>query len=84
MTFRSGLKHTKKKGGAESHLIFLYSLEILDTEGGQLHPGTNHITHVSNSHFTNMTCMPFLNDGVAHHFLHLAALLQSISVLPVS
>lgn len=65
-------------------MIFLYSLKIFDSEGGQLHPGTNQVSHVSNSHFTNMTCMPFHYDGVAHRFLHLAALLQNISVLPVS
>lgn len=67
-----------------SHLIFLCSPKILDTEGSQLHPGTNQVTHVSNRHFINTVCMSFPNDRVAHNFLHLAALLQSISMLPVS
>lgn len=65
-------------------MIFLCSLKIFDTEGGQLLPGTNQVTHVSNSHFINTTCMSFPNDRVAHNFLHLAALLQSFSMLLVS
>lgn len=51
-----------------SHLIFLCSPKIFDTEGSQLHPGTNQVTHVSNRHFINTVCMSFPSDRVAHNF----------------
>lgn len=66
MTFRSGLEH--KKGGAKRYLIFLHSLKTFDTEGGHLHPGTNQITYVSNSHYINTVCTSLGNGRVAHLF----------------